>query len=102
MFEISFPRKPADVEIAILFLDIGHSRNPVDVDEITGPGKPELHHGDKTLPAAQDFGVISVLLKKSDRFRNGLRTKILKGWRDHRVPLPSRLLFRLLDADEKS
>src|ERR1700756_5505699 len=101
MFEISFPRKPADLEIAILFLDIGHSRNPVDVDEITGAGKPELHHGDKTLPAAQDLGVVSVLLKKSDRLGNGLRSQIFKGWRDHRLPSrPSfwfRLLFRLLD-----
>ena len=39
--------------------------------EVAGPGQPELHHGNQALSAAQNLGVVSILLQKGDSFRNG-------------------------------
>jgi hypothetical protein len=51
------------------------------------PRQAQLHHGDKTLSAAQDLGVVSMLLQHCHGFRKCLGPKIFESWRYHGPPL---------------
>ena len=61
-FQLRFARQPADLQKAAVLLNIRKTGDAIDVDQVAGPRQPQLHHGDKALAAAQDLGVVSMLL----------------------------------------
>src|SRR5215469_11329316 len=69
--------------MSIVFLYVRQTSDAVDVDEVGGPGEPQLHHRNQALAAAQDLGFVAVLLEEGNRFGNARRPKVFKGWRNH-------------------
>ena len=61
----------ADFQVAGFFLDVVETGNVIDVDQPGGPRDAKLHHRDQALAAAQDLGVVAVLLQERDSFGNG-------------------------------
>jgi hypothetical protein len=55
VFQLGFACEAADFQIPGFILDIGEAGYAVDVDQITGPGYSELHHGNETPSAAQNL-----------------------------------------------
>ena len=86
-FQLRFAREPANLQEAAVLLDIRKSGDPIDVDQVAGPRQAQLHHGYKTLSAAQDLGVVSMLLQQGHGFRKCLGPEIFESWRYHGPPL---------------
>src|SRR5262249_3176674 len=83
-FQFGLARQPAYLQEAAVFLDVRKAGDGVDVDQKARSRQAQLHHRDQALAAAQDLGLVAVLLQEGYGFRNALRTEVLKGRRNHR------------------
>src|SRR5579884_101048 len=60
-FHTALPRGGADAKRAALRGDVGEAGDAVDVNQAFGPDQAEVHHWNKTLPAREDFRLLSIL-----------------------------------------
>jgi len=52
--------------------------DPVDVNQVSGTGKPQLEHWDKALSTGQHLAFIAELIEERERLLRGLRRVIVK------------------------
>ena len=66
MLQVPLPRvNPPIFKKSALFLNIRKTGDAVDIDQMAGPRQAQLHHGDKTLSATQDLGIVTMLLQQA-------------------------------------
>jgi len=71
--------------------------DPADVDQMGGPGQPEVHHRDQALPAGDDLRLVAELGQQSDRSRHVSRAVISECGGLHGPPaVGSELLVELV------
>src|ERR1700730_9065383 len=100
-FQVSFPRQPTDLQKTAFLLDVRKVRQPIDIDNELRPRQSDLHHRNQALAAAQNFCTFSMLLKESNRFRNGLRAEILEGLGDHFSPFKQATIIKSRTAENR-
>jgi hypothetical protein len=57
MMQIGLTRHRADFDLIIADLDAGHSRHPVEIDEVIRRHDPHIEHRHQRLPAGEQFRV---------------------------------------------
>ena len=79
----------ADVQRAVLLLELAELGDAVDVDERPRRGEAELHQRDQALPAGEDLRVFAVLLEQGQRLVEGRRREVVEaGWVHEPPPNP--------------
>ena len=77
----------ADDEGAALLLDAGQPGHLAKVDEVRGPGEPELHRRQQAVAAGQQLGVVLVLAQQIERFLDRAGGVVVElGWIHARGP----------------
>ena len=85
-FDGPVPGQRADPQAVRPGSEVVQSRDAGDVNQGAGPGQPEVHHRDQTLPARQDLGPVAQLGQQGHRLRHGPGPVVAeRGWL-HRPP----------------
>ena len=88
--ELVVPDQRADPQAPVFLLDAVQAFDPVDVDQLTRRGEPELHDRDQALPSREHLRVVAVRGEEAERLVEGRRSVVLEARRQHRLDLPSK------------
>ena len=80
VFQRAVPGKAADLERAVLGIDVIEHRQAVDIEHMLGVGEAQIHHRHEALAARQDLAIVALFGEHDEGFLHRFRFRVGEGW----------------------
>src|SRR6266436_8599062 len=86
----------ADCDAAVFLANVIHVAKAPDVDDVAGLSQAQLHQGQQTMSAGQNFCLVAVALNETQRVFQSFRCDVFELCRNHNaLPLPFWTSFQM-------